>query len=78
MRLRKVTDLREYGEKRADIPNGKDPIHKRDAALCQINLSPHHFTAIKQGKAMLFKADQGESFVSMEGSRVDRISEFSE
>ena len=27
---------------------------------------------------MLFKADQGELFVSMEGSRVDRISEFSE
>jgi hypothetical protein len=35
-------------------------------------------TAIKQGKALLFQADQGESFVSMEGGRVDRISEFSE
>jgi hypothetical protein len=35
-------------------------------------------TAIKQGKAMLCKVDQGEPLVSMEGSRVDRISEFSE
>jgi len=39
-------------------------------------VSRHRFLC-KQGKAMLCKADQGEPLMSMEGSRVDRISEFS-
>jgi hypothetical protein len=39
-------------------------------------VSRHRFLC-KQEKAILCKADQGEPLVSMEGSRVDRISEFS-
>jgi hypothetical protein len=65
-------------ERERDVMTSQTCQKPKQAPASSQEQNPHEKPkAIKLGKAILSKADKGEPFVSMEESRVDRISEFS-